>query len=233
MARAKMTGRTEARRRYRALHPAEPPSTDSVDASEPARAAAGASSGGALLTGGGIRRVLAGIHPPDWRADMQALPGIVRAKPWILVPYVLLLVGAVIAAVMPKNGSSTSIPAIYVQLAFLQPTLLYFAVGFLAPRAAYLFGGLLGLLGSLVFVVLALGTVGMFGTLASMTVGERLAYSGWQFLQFLLTGTIFGWFAAWYRDWLRRSQERNRAQSEAKKREQRRQARRSETRRAH
>ncbi|MDA8201554.1 MAG: hypothetical protein M0Z49_02090 [Chloroflexi bacterium] len=232
MARAKMTGRTEARRRYRALHPAEPASTDrEEDAQDETQATNPASS--PVAAGSAIRRIAAGIHPPAFREDVTSLPGIVRAKPWILAPYGLLLIGALVSATLPKNENGSSIPGVYVQLAFLQPTLLYFAVGFLAPRAAYLFGALLGLLGAICFAVLALGLVGMFGTLATTSVNDRLLTSGFQFLQFVLTGAVFGWFAAWYRDWLRRSQERSRQQAEARKRQQRRQTRRSEARRAH
>ncbi len=231
MARAKMTGRADARRRYRALHPAEPgsPDTEASDGDEETRVVTPA----AAPSGTFLQRMRAGIRPPAFRDDIRSVPGIVRAKPWILAPFGLLLVGVIIAAALPLNVNGGSIPAVYVQLAFLQPTLLYFAVGFLAPRAAYLFGALLGLLGGVFFVILALGLVGMFGTLSTASVTDRLLTSAFQFFQFILTGAIFGWFAAWYRDWLRRSQERSRQQAEARKREQRRQSRRSETRRAH
>ncbi len=225
MARAKRTERAEARRRHRATLAADAVTDRQPDVGpirEPARPPS------SLVES--LRRGLGQIRPPDVRADVRAVPGIVRAKPWIVVPYALLVLGAAIAAVLPKgqatNGNAASF---YVQLAFLQPTLLFFAAGFLAPRAAYLFGAILGLVASLLFVVLSLGLVGMFGSLSTMSVGDRVVYAIWQFVQFTISGAIFGWFAAWYRDFLRRSQVRSREAAEARKREQRRQTRRPET----
>ncbi|MGC8633129.1 MAG: hypothetical protein ACP5VP_00420 [Candidatus Limnocylindrales bacterium] len=227
MARAKRTERAEVRRRNRVLQ-AEAAALPAPSPAAPAQSAAPPTS--MVET---VRRMLGQAHPPDFGADAHALPGIVRGTPWILVPYGLLVLGAALAAVLPKNGASGgSIPSFYVQLAFLQPTLLFFLAGFLAPRAAYLFGALLGILASLLFVVLAVGLVGVFGALDKMSFGDRLVYSGWQLVQFTLTGAVFGWFASWYRDFLRRSQARSRQTAEARKREQRRQARRPESKRA-
>jgi hypothetical protein len=226
LARAKRTERAEVRRRNRVLQ-AEAAALPAPGPTPPTQAATPTST---LET---VRRMLGQAHPPDFSADAHALPEIVRATPWILVPYGLLVLGAVLAAVLPKNGASGgSIPSFYVQLAFLQPTLLFFLAGFLAPRAAYLFGALLGILGSLLFVVLALGLVGVFAALDKMSLSDRLVYSAWQFVQFTLTGAVFGWFASWYRDFLRRSQARSRQTAEARKREQRRQAKRPDSKRA-
>jgi hypothetical protein len=227
LARAKRTERAEARRRYRATLVSETmdgdgESTSSSTATTPPTSLAESA-----------RRAIGRFRVPDVRADLQALPAIVRAKPLIVAPYGILLVGAAVAAVLPRDQASGSgIASLYVQLAFLQPTLLFFAVGFLAPRGAYLFGALLGLVASLLFIALAVGLLGMFGTLDTMSITDRVLYSLWQLVQFVLTGAIFGWFASWYRDFLRRSQARSREAAEARKRAQKRQTRRPEPRRA-
>ena len=228
MARAKRTERAEARRRFRTLQVEQAVAVDS-DVTSTEKAASQPTSLVASL-----RRGLGQMRAPDVRADVRALPEIVRAKPWILAPYGLLVLGAVLTAVLPKGEmSGGSIPSFYVQLAFLQPTLLFFVAGFMAPRAAYLFGAILGLLASALFLVLALGLIGVFGSLDTMNAGDRVVYSLVQLVQFTATGAIFGWFASWYRDFLRRSQVRSREAAEARKREQRRQARRPESKRAH
>ncbi len=229
MARAKRTERAEARRHFRT---AQAEQTIAVDSDLAPTGKAASQPRTSLVES--VRRGLGQMRPPDVRADARALPEIVRAKPWILAPYGLMVLGAVLAAVLPKSAmNGGSIPSFYVQLAFLQPTLLFFVAGFMAPRAAYLFGAILGLLASALFLVLALGLVGVFGSLVTMNVGDRVVYSIWQLAQFTVTGAIFGWFASWYRDFLRRSQVRSREAAEARKRDQRRQARRPESKRAH
>ncbi len=228
MARAKRTERAEARRRYRA---------EQVEQAEQAATAAAVAAPSVpqqpVAMADRVRALLRQVRPPDVGADLRAVPAMVRAKPLILAPYGLLVLGAVVAAVLPKSGTSSGgIPYFYVQLAFLQPTLLFFAAGFLAPRAAYLFGTLLGVAAAVLFAVLSISLVGVFGSLSTMTVSDRVVYSLWQLLQFVVSGAIFGWFASWYRDFLRRSQARNRESAEARKRAQRRESRRQEAKRA-
>ena len=228
MARAKRTERAEARRRYRATQAEQAAETDTASTVSPAPAAPATS----LVES--ARRAIGQMHRPDLRADLRAIPAVTRAKPLILLPYGLLLVAVGVAVVLPKSqvGGGSGIASLYVQLAFLQPTLLFFAVGFLAPRGAYLFGAILGIATSVLFTVLALGLLGMFGSLDTMSVTQRLLYCAWQTVQFVLTGAVFGWFAFWYRDFLRRSQARSREAAEARKRAQRRDARRPEPKRA-
>lgn len=227
MARAKRTERAEARRRYRAEQ-AEQAATATA-----AALAAPEVPQQPVPMADKVRALLRQVRPPDVGADLRAVPGMVRAKPLILAPYGLLVLGAVLAAALPKGSTAGGgIPYFYVQLAFLQPTLLFFAAGFLAQRAAYLFGALLGVAAAALFAVLAVGLVGVFGSLDTMTVSDRVIYSFWQLLQFVVSGAIFGWFASWYRDFLRRSQARSRESAEARKRAQRREARRQEAKRA-
>ncbi|HXQ96112.1 MAG TPA: hypothetical protein VN800_04240 [Candidatus Acidoferrales bacterium] len=230
MARAKRTERAEARRRYRATQAeqAEQAAADDV------RTASSAPAAPATSLAESARRAIGRMHRPDLRADLRAIPAVTRAQPLILLPYALLLVAAAAAVALPKGpvGGSSGLVSLYVQLAFLQPTLLFFAVGFLAPRGAYMFGAILGIMASVLFTVFALGLVGMFGSLDTMDATQRVVYSAWQTVQFVLTGAVFGWFAFWYRDFLRRSQARSREAAEARKRAQRREARRPEPKRA-
>lgn len=232
MARAKRTERAEARKRYRATQVTDVAAADRDASFEHSSSGRSPSEPPTSLVEF-ARRAIGRFHMPDVGADLQAAPAVAREKPLILVPFALLVVGAIVAAVLPRDQvNGAGIASLYVQLAFLQPTLLFFAVGFLVPRGAYLFGALLGLVASVLFVVLALGLVGMFATLDTMSVTDRVLYSLWQLVQFVLTGAIFGWFASWYRDFLRRSQARSREAAEARKRAQRRDARRPEAKRA-
>ena len=229
MARAKRTERAEARRRFRTVQADQAVAVDS-DLTVAGKAASQPRT--SLVES--LRRGLGQMRAPDVRADARALPEIVRAKPWILVPYGLLLVGAIAAAVTPATGQPVLISyliALTIGQAAGGSTLLYFAVGFLAPRGAYLFGALLGLFAG----VLSLGAFVVHQSVVpkDVTTTPTLGAIAVLFVTDVLSGAIFGWFASWYRDFLRRSQVRSREAAEARKREQRRQARRPESKRAH
>ncbi|CAN5497924.1 hypothetical protein BH24CHL9_BH24CHL9_10670 [soil metagenome] len=146
-ARAKDTSRAEARRRYREEHRIdEPELDDSADLpDEPVAAAPGRPS----------------MRMPDVRADLAALPSVFRDRPLVLLPFGML-VAAFLLALARQNGllpvgGVGDIAVLYVRLT-LPPTALFvfFIGGFLAPRASWLVGALLGAFDALLITLLVL-----------------------------------------------------------------------------
>ena len=173
---------------------------------------------------------------PNFRADIAALPGMFRTRRLLWLPFILILVGFVLTLLLPGLAIEVqAIALLYIQYFFFPQALFtYFVGGFLAPRAAYLIGFILGLANGLLWVViLGIGAstgLGLAGTAAT----DFLGAAGYVMITSVVLGTFAGGFAGWYRDFLRQMQERGktrRADQEAKDRERRR-AERSETRRA-
>jgi hypothetical protein len=169
---------------------------------------------------------------PDVRADLRALPSIFRAKPLLWLPFVLVLIGFVLALViygLPPDIQSIAI--LYIQFVFTPQSLfMYFLAGFLAPRASYLVGLILGAINGALYVIAVVLTLGSSDTaLPATDIASGL-------LQYIVLGAVLGTFAggfaAWYRDFLRGMQERGRQRrsgkevdERARRREQRQEAR--------
>jgi hypothetical protein len=214
LARAKNTERAAARRRTRAARTAAlaasedaTPREDEATAAEPEAA-----------------RPRAALRIPDVRADLRALPGMFRTRRLLWVPVLMLLVAFALAVAADQGALPADLvtpAAYYVQLT-LPPTALFpfFIGGFLAPRASYLVGFLLGLLDGVLIILWltqrpAQATPGT--PLPSATAADYLT------LMFtaVLVGTFAAAFAAWYRGFLRQSQERARANRMARDEKQR------------
>lgn len=156
------------------------------------------------------------------------------------MPVALLLVGFVLAYLLYVEvvpADLVELAGLYIQF-FFWPTGLFtfFIAGFLAPRAAYLIGFLLGVLNGLLWAVLI-----YFGTTLPVSVEptepaaptDPFTAAMNVFVVSILTGTLAAAFAAWYRNFLRQMQERGKqrraereAQERAKRRDERRAARR-------
>jgi hypothetical protein len=219
LARAKNTQRANARRRYREQvrvnvlsDGADPNELD--DGPEPTEpVSAPAPSGG-----------IAGMFSrPHVREDIRALPGMFRAKRTLWLPFAILIVTAVLfgsleVGLLPTDAAT--IVAILAQLV-LYPTALFvpFIAGFLAPRASYLIGFLVGLvqaiLVSLLNVLAATSATGSVIPPSSTTAGATSPDLAGNliptFLVCLLFGTVAAAFASWYRNFLRNSQQRAQA----------------------
>jgi hypothetical protein len=207
-ARAKDTSRAEARRRYRELHRIEEPEADELEVPEEPVAAASSRPS---------------MRMPDVRADVRALPGVFRDRPLALLPFGMLIAAFLLElarqnGVLPAGGIG-DIAVLYVQLT-LPPTALFvfFIGGFLAPRASWLVGGLLGAFDAVLITLLVL--VAPAGELESAGVTEvaQGLLPLWGIA--ILVGVIAAGFASWYRTFLRSSQERARANRMAREREQ-------------
>ena len=86
----------------------------------------------------------------------------------------------------------------------------YFIAGFLAPRASYLVGGLLGLIDG---ALLPIGLLLTSPPASDVLRIDALSGIGSYAVTGALFGGIAGWFAGWYRDFLRGMQGRGRSKT--------------------
>jgi len=222
--RPKNTNRAEARRRHRdetretEVEPIEFEEAD--DAAQTAQTAKTAKRPGFAM--------------PNVLDDLKALPQVFR-KPLVWLPFGLLALTFILAVAL-INDAFVEAPdpvqqgvSLYVSLT-LHPTTLFifFIGGFLAPRASYLVGGMLGLLSGIIFVVVmsllteatAVANVDALVTSADGTLPSITAEYAMQNIGLgVLIGVAAGGFASWYRRFLRSSQERAKLNRMAKEQE--------------
>lgn len=218
MARAKRTDRAEARRRYRATlidetDPIEPEDDSEAAADSTAdRPAAGRSRIRAAATAppstpppstprpsvmGAFRTA---FRPTDLRGDLAALPGLLRHRSFF-IPLALIVAAAAIIAV--TGGTEPISRGLSPYFLAPPPVAPVFLAGFLAPRASYLLGGLLGLIAS-VAIVAVLSTPALQQAVTGTTGGsvlqpDLLAYS---FFVSIIGGAFYAAAAAWYKRFL-------------------------------
>jgi hypothetical protein len=213
LARAKQTNRAEARRRYRqtlAQTTAEAENGDDSEATTaPAAGAARPAPAGAQgrpSIGSAFRQA---YHQAHYREDLRALPGLltlgrpakipltqtVIGVPWFLVSALLVIVGFAAFALDPTSGG------LLFQLLALPPggpTLPVLLVGFMATRASYMQGFLIGLLD--------LVLIGVYVTVLPSAVPQTGAGAGDVLVTAAITGLptsiLFAGAAAWYRRFL-------------------------------
>ncbi|MEP7378996.1 MAG: hypothetical protein ABI725_05470 [Chloroflexota bacterium] len=214
MARAKNTSRSEARKRTRDTERAQLVEDEQLDES-------------AETTDAAPARRPALFQMPDIRADIRALPSMFRTKPLLWLPFGLVVIGFVLALViygLPADLQTWI--ALYLQF-FLVPQGLfaYFIAGFLAPRASYLVGLILGVLSGAFYGIAIVATLPVG---SDVPLNEAaLSIVSYMFTGAVL-GTFAGGFAAWYRNFLRNMQQngdKRRADKEAQERAKRRDAR--------
>jgi hypothetical protein len=171
---------------------------------------------------------------PDVRADLAALPRVLTGR-WMWVPFVMLIASFVLALLIVEGalpaGTASDLGGLYVSMT-LPPTSLFvfFIGGFLASRASYLVGAVLGVFDAVLITLLYVmapavtsneqlqgaGLTAGQGTSAVVTLDQLLPL--WAIA--VLVGILAAGFAAWYRGFLRGSQERARANRAAREREQ-------------
>ncbi|MFV2064496.1 MAG: hypothetical protein ACC726_13450, partial [Chloroflexota bacterium] len=159
---------------------------------------------------------------PDIRSDVAALPRVFR-KPLVWAPFGLLVVAFVLelarqGGALPE-GQLTDLGTLYVQLT-LPPTSLFifFIGGFVADRASYLVGGMLGIFDATLITILVLiaPEAALEGSGVTEVAEGLLPLWGIA----ILVGVFAAGFAAWYKRFLRSSQARARANKAAKERQQ-------------
>lgn len=199
MARAKRTERAAARRRYRAATEAEvvePGATDDEPAT-PRRPAPARSTGEAVRLGiGGALR--ASFHPLRLREDLAALPSLVTHRS-LWLPVLVTIVSTV--AVVVTGGKDAITPFLFAY--FVQTPALggVFLAGFLAPRASWLLGAIVGLVAAVGYVaILSIVPGAISPTAPGGAKLEEIAFSA--FLLSPIMGGLFAALAAWYRRFL-------------------------------
>jgi hypothetical protein len=211
VARAKRTRRAEARRRYRAEQglPEETIESDDAQATHSAATSratrpsgSGADQTGRLGIGTSFRLA---FRPLDLRGDLQALPKLVTNKAlWLPV---LLTIGAtgIFLAVRPQTtaaGDIVTVLSVFMLQYFIQTPAIggVFIAGFLAPRASWLLGIIVGLVSAVCYAGLILsGALGV-GTTAEV---NEVILAGFAISP--LMGALFASAAAWYRRFLQLS----------------------------
>ncbi len=216
MARAKRTDRAEARRRYRATVIDEPLSelddddADELEAAEPAADRAPAARTRSRATAapspapvprpsvmGAFR---AAFRPTDLRGDLAALPGLLRHRSFFIPLAMILAAAAIIVVTGGTEPISRSLSPYFLAPPPVAPV---FLAGFLAPRASYLIGGLLGLIASVAIVAVlsspALQQVVTGTPGATVLQPDLLAYS---FFVSIVGGAFYAAAAAWYKRFL-------------------------------
>ena len=203
MARAKDTSRSEARKRTRDLNRAElAAEQEPEDGGEPAATTA---------TSTRPRRPSLFTFP-DVRADLKALPEMFRTRKLLWLPFGLLLIGFVLAMafnVIPAEYQQWTL--LYFQYFFAPQALFtYFIGGFVATRASYLVGTILGAVtGVLWTIVLAANTLSAPGDSGLPTGSDLASTAGTVLVASIVLGMFAGGFAGWYRDFLRGMQNRS------------------------
>jgi hypothetical protein len=222
--RPKDTSRIDARRRHR-----DEQRASGVDPDVTAAAATAAVATPAARPAFGL---------PNIRQDLAALPRVLLGR-WMWIPFAMLLAAFVLVLLLDAGtlpaGTPQDVAGLYVSLT-LPPTSLFvfFIGGFLASRAAYLVGAVLGAFDALLYTVLFLVAPSAFsdtqlqdaGLSSGQVAGEPLTTATlaplWGIA--ILVGILAAAFAAWYRRFLRSSQERAKANRALREQEQARKA---------
>jgi hypothetical protein len=218
VARAKRTDRAEARRRYRASQGDEPLFADDIaedDASaEPTAAAVTATprpSGRERVRSAatpapqparpGMRAAFSqAFHPVDVRGDLAALPALLRNRSFF-IPFALIAAVALVIVLTGGKEAISSTLSVY----FLAPPPVapVFLAGFLAPRASWLIGGVLGAFAALVIVIiLSLPSMQALTTSTTGATALEPGVIGYSFFLSIVGGALFASVAAWYKRFL-------------------------------
>jgi hypothetical protein len=228
VARAKRTERAEARRRYRATLATDPlaedtEGTDGVSTAGSSKDAkrSNATSSGKQGTSGTPERVgftdafRQSIRPVHVREDIASLPWIATHTKAIWLP-ALITIAATIATA--ATGATDMVTGLLFTYFVVFPAIGgVFIGGFLAPRASWLVGVVIGLISAACYV--ALGVTGKLpAPFAEQYTVSAAGAAISAFIYSPIMGAFFAAAAAWYRRFLALSSpNRNRKQSQAPK----------------
>ncbi len=206
MARAKRTTRAEARRRYRAEHgllddASIGDETEDAGASPSARPGATRSATDQPGRIGIFNAARLAFRPLDAPGDLRALPRLVTNKA-LWLPIVLTIGAAVLTGV---NRGTDVVSQFAFQYFVVTPAIGgVFIAGFLAPRASWLLGVIVGLVSAACYTVLGYngvlpaGFAEVFAAEPNAAVVSSVVFSP-------IMGALFASAAAWYRRFLQLS----------------------------
>jgi hypothetical protein len=199
VARAKKTARAEARRRYRVeqgvagdTHVAEEP----ADRSAPSRTPSSPSPSGRVSITTAFRMA---FRPLDIRGDLRALPDIAIHSKALWLPLLITVASAAAFAVTAGQDIVTRFLFAY----FVQTPAIggVFLAGFLAPRASWLVGFIVGLAAAICYTALILTVFGAVTAAAATQAAAQDAIVA-AFTLSPTMGVMFAAAAAWYRRFL-------------------------------
>jgi hypothetical protein len=207
VARAKRTTRAEARRRYRAEQglPDEAMALDDADDSDATTPRPGRTDpdqAGRLGIGTALRM---SFRPLDIRGDFRALPRLARNKAFLIPMLLTLGSTAVFLFARPQAtgpADTVTVVATFLFQYFIQTPAIggVFIAGFLAPRASWLLGVIVGLVSAACYSGLVLsGSLPLSPTTNSTEVVQAA------FAIAPVMGGLFASAAAWYRRFLQLS----------------------------
>lgn len=200
VARAKRTERAAARRRYRA--DTEPDAFETEEGAPGSnateRAATPARPGAERVRMGIVAALRASIHPFRPREDLAALPSLVTHKALWLPVLVTIASTVAVVATGGKDAVTAILFAYFVQTPAIGGV---FLAGFLAPRASWLLGAIVGLVAAIGYVAVVSLVPGALAPAAPGAAAiESVAISA--FLLSPVMGALFAAAAAWYRRFL-------------------------------
>ena len=204
MPRAKRTNRAEARRRYRATlnepldelddlalddEAAPPRSAESRRAAPPKKAEP-------VRARPSITAAFRGaFRSPDFAGDLRVLPRLLLGRAFLIPAGLIVVVAAVVIATGGQELISRELAQFFLAPPPLAPV---FLAGFLAPRASWLLGGLLGVVQS--FAVVAVVATPAFASVQSTPDSSLFLYSLFVSVAF---GAFYAAAMAWYKRFLR------------------------------
>lgn len=230
MARAKRTERAEARRRYRATLATDPlaEEADGTDDPSPTGSAQGARRSNTAPAGkqgpsstpervGFMDAFRLSIRPVHVRQDLAALPWITIHTKSIWLPVLITIAATIATAATGANDMVTGL--LFTYFVVFPAIGGVFIGGFLAPRASWVVGIVVGLVSAACYV--ALGLTGLLpAPFAEQFTVNATGASVSAFIYSPIMGAFFAAAAAWYRRFLALSspnRNRNRRQSQAQK----------------
>jgi hypothetical protein len=206
VARAKRTHRAEARRRHRAeqaigTFEGDDAENEPVEGSTAERPRPG--------TATTVRRGFAtafreAFHPVNVPADLRSLPVLVRNKALWIPILLTLATAALYASVRPESrpGELISTLTLFAKEYFLVPPAIggAFITGFMAPRASWLLGLMVGIVAAATYSILVLNGLVVFPPTTAPPRPEDVAFAAFAISPAI--GAFFASTAAWYRRFL-------------------------------
>jgi hypothetical protein len=214
--RAKRTDRAEARRRHRAALAAQGIEPDDTEAESPAetRSTAPARPTTTFQRPSITRAFREAFHPVNLREDLRELPSLIRHRA-VWLPALIILVVAILF-VATRGTNEIIVLVVYYML--LPPAMgPAFIGGFMAPRASYIVGFILGIASAGAYTVALAVAVPNLPTTpnASVSLQDQAIFA---FTSSPIFGIFFAAAAAWYRRFLRLSSPNRYRQQQAPKR---------------
>jgi hypothetical protein len=205
VARAKRTARADARRRYRAEQaPVDTISDEELDLPSVPLARAGTGTQPPPEARRGIAAAFReAFHPLDLRADLRTFPTTARNKA-LWIPILLTLISTVLFIARPPTSTSDFaglITSFLFQYFIVTPGIgAAFIAGFLAPRASWLLGAIVGIVSAICYSFLGLGGYIPVAANAPKPVAQDVVLAAFTIGPIL--GAFFASAAAWYRRFL-------------------------------